>query len=181
MNAWKKMAAFLTAISMIFSLTSCHKEPEETDTLTLEELLQISDEETTLDEFIEYKAIELSENNELVKRNFADSVYQLESYIQILEKIESTSFSSNKSPMEDLNRDYNKLWVYETEYLLNLYTSGDLSPSEKEKIEEELKFQELGYKRWVVKNGLSISHELLSYIIKERSWKKSLILQALRI
>ena len=161
MKQLKKITAGLIAISMLCSLSSCKKDEESAPVLTIQNLLEISDDETTLDDIIEIKSIELTENNIQKDVNLATSVFKLESYLEMAEKLESVDFSSRKNPLEVLGRDYNKLSVSETEYLIDLYNSEGLTERERQEIETELKLQEQGYKRWITKNELNISYELL--------------------
>lgn len=166
MKQLKKITAGLIAISMICSLSSCKTDEESTPVLTIQNLLEISDDETTLDDIIEIKSIELTENNIQINANLAESIFKLESYLQIVDKIETVDFYSHKSPLEVLGRDYNKLSVSETEYLIDLYQTEGLTETEKKEIETELKLQDQGYKRWIAKNGLNISYELLKNALK---------------
>lgn len=166
MKRWIKIVAGLVSISIAVSFSSCKKEDDQVELIPLENLLEMIDDETTLDEVMELQSIELSKNTSPKEESLADSVFKLESYLQILDEIENVNFTSNTNIVEDFNRDYNKLWVYETKYLIDLYNADDTTEEEKEKIGKELKQQELGYKRWISQNGINISYELLVHAIK---------------
>ena len=166
MKKIERIMAGIVALSMVFLLSSCTKKEEKKDYIALESLLELHDDKTTIDEYIDLKAIELKENGSPVVYNFSDSVYQLESYLQIIDKISEVEFSSGKVPQEVLGRNYYDLSIYDTEYLIDLYNSETISPEEKLELETELKLQDLGYKRWVSANGLKISQELLRCAIR---------------
>lgn len=165
MKKMERIIAGIVALSMVFLLPSCSKKEEQKDYISLEKLLELKDDDTTIDEYIELKAIELTENGTQEVYNFADSVFQLESYLEIIDKLSKIEFSTKAPPAEVLGRNYYDLTVYETEYLIDMFNSETISEEEKLEIETELKLQDLGYKRWVSSNGLKISQELLKNAI----------------
>ena len=168
MKNWKRATAALTAGVMAMTLASCSKEEDVEIPYTVDEVLEMYAEDTSIDDVLKNndRILILEEDEEEDKSTLLDAVNKLENYIKIVDAIEPLELEINSQEDEEKTHLIEDMEIEDIEILIESYKAGEIPSEDAEVTRQTLKAIQEQYKTWVVLNGKIIAEEALKRSIK---------------
>lgn len=173
-NITKRFFALLTSLSLVVALAGCSNQKQEYD-ITLDEVLGYLSDETNFDESLHFAPkIGLSYDEhgkrEVVLQN---AISQLENTIEMITLFQQARITPTTEATSEIVAKYSNKTFDDLKLLLESYQGNELSDIERARLKAGLSYVYGLEQQWIEENGLYISEQALTILIKAAACEAS--------